>query len=149
MKGKLLVLFLFFNFCLVAQNADVVKWDENYSHVLKKANRNQKPVIVYFSGSDWCAPCKRLKKDLFDSSDFEVLANKCNLLYVDIPQNRDLLSQAQYNHNKELMNKLNPRKVFPLVMVLDKKGNIKKQLSGYGVIQEPSGYLQMIRESIE
>lgn len=149
MKRKLLVLFLFFSFCLAAQSHSDVKWGYDYSKILKKANRNKKPVVVYFSGSDWCAPCKRLKKDLFEASSFENLAKKCNLLYVDIPQNRDLISEAQYKHNKELMNKLNPRKVFPMVMILDKKGNIKKQLSGYGSIQEPSNYLHMIRESIK
>lgn len=149
MKEKLLVLFLVFGLNLMAQDKSVVTWEYDYDTVLKKAKKNKKDVVVYFSGSDWCAPCKRLKKDLFEASSFVDVAKKINLLYVDIPQNRDLISDAQYKHNKELMNKLNPRKVFPMVMILDRKGNIKKQQSGYGSIEEPTGYLQMIRESIK
>lgn len=148
MKYKLIVLFLLFSFSTFSQETSNLKWLHSYEKAVKKSKRNKKPIVLYFSGSDWCRPCKRLKKDLFETASFEKISKKLNLLYVDIPQNRDIISEKQYKHNKELMHQLNPRKVFPMVMILNKKGKVENKLSGYGSAEEPTAYLNMIKESI-
>lgn len=146
MRNTLLFLFALISFSISAQVSNSFKWSENYRSVLEKAKKNKKPVLVYFSGSDWCGPCKRLKKDLFDVPSFSNIAKDYNMLYIDIPQKQDVISEKQYKHNKELMHQLNPNKVFPTVLILDKKGNVKDKMTGYSSIEEPTSYLNMINK---
>ncbi len=144
MKFKLFFIAALVAFSISAQKHPKVNWSEDYKSILKKAKRNHKNIIVYFSGSDWCKPCIKLKKDLFEQQSFSNIAENYNLLYVDIPQNQDLISASQYKKNKELMAELNPRKVFPTVMILDSRGRVKEKISGYSSIADPTNYLSMI-----
>ena len=83
------------------------KWLTDFGKALNTAKKNKKNVLVYFTGSDWCPPCKMLKKDLFDTYEFEEISKEYVLLYVDIPRNANLLSPEQMEHNKELLLKYN------------------------------------------
>lgn len=110
-----------------------VNWNIDYNIALNQSQSNQKNVLVYFTGSDWCSPCKKLKKDLFATNEFKSLANEYNLVYVDIPRNQDLISPEQYQKNKALMEQLNKRKVFPLLVVINPTGEILDEYSGYSM----------------
>ena len=59
---------------------------------------------------------------MFDTNEFQELSDNYILLYVDLTRKKDLLSDKQLIQNKELLTKLNKRKVFPLLKVLDSKG---------------------------
>ncbi|SEL75297.1 hypothetical protein SAMN04488008_105100 [Maribacter orientalis] len=63
-----------------------------------------------------------LKTDFFNTNEFQELSDNYVLLYVDVTRNKDLLSDKQLIQNKKLLTKLNKRKVFPLLKVLDSKG---------------------------
>ncbi len=150
MLKKLIILFFFI--CSItgfSQERENLKWEHSYKRVLKLAKKNKKPILVYFSGSDWCAPCVKLKKDFFDSDLYTDLFNKFNLLYIDIPQRVDIISPKQYIHNQKVLKELNPKKVFPKILVLNKKGKIKDTKSGYSSIAEPSIYTNMLKKYVD
>lgn len=149
MRRVVFVLLMLLFVSVNAQQKSQLNWLTNYELVLKKAKKNKKPILVYFSGSDWCSPCKRLKKDLFDSEKFTGISKQYNLLYVDIPQKMDVISKKQYDYNKQLLQKLNPNQVFPLVMILNKKGKIKKEKKGYSSIATPDAHLNMLKEFVQ
>ena len=61
-----------------------------------------KPIVANFTGSDWCGWCKKLKKEVFDKTEFKNWANEnVVLLEVDfprrVPQTEELKKQ-----NREL-----------------------------------------------
>ncbi|MGY5353203.1 thioredoxin family protein [Wenyingzhuangia sp. IMCC45533] len=149
MLKKLTFLLFLFSFSVFSQADKKLHWNQNYNLALKKAKKNKKPILVYFSGSDWCAPCKRLKEDLFDANAYADLLDEFNLVYVDIPQKLDVITPKQYAHNKELLKELNPRKIFPYVLVLNKKGKVLETKSGYSSIAEPTVYAQMLKKHIK
>ena len=64
---KYLFLLLMIPFLATAQmdikNANDSKWLTNYDTAISKAKKQKKNVLVYFTGSDWCPPCKMLKTD--------------------------------------------------------------------------------------
>ncbi|NKI32130.1 thioredoxin family protein [Croceivirga thetidis] len=122
-----------------------VSWNVDYSVALEESQSNQKNVLVYFTGSDWCAPCKKLKQDLFSTSEFKSLSKAYNLVYVDIPRNQDLITAEQYEKNKALMGELNKRKVFPLLVVVNPKGEIIDDYSGYSM----NGHVQYHLDFLE
>ena len=67
------ILYIFTFFFLVPNVSETktigdVNWQTDYKSVLKQAKKDKKNVLVYFTGSDWCPPCKMLKRDLFVSA---------------------------------------------------------------------------------
>ena len=96
-------------------------WFENIKQAKAKAKETNKPMLLNFSGSDWCIWCKRLNKEVLSKSAFEEYA-KSNLVLVsvDFPQftsQRDDLK----NQNQELAQTYKI-KGFPTVVLLSSEG---------------------------
>ncbi|MCL5244750.1 thioredoxin family protein [Cellulophaga sp. 20_2_10] len=123
-----------------------VEWNTDYETVLKRAKKQDKNILVYFTGSDWCGPCKMLKKDLFETSEFKEIAKNYELLYVDIPRNNDLLTPEQLKHNMDLMAKYNKKGVFPNLKILDSKGREKGALHGYSMNGEVQHHIKFLKK---
>jgi len=102
-----------------------------YKQALNKSRKEKKPVLIYFTGSDWCGPCKILDKTLFHTEKFKAIADKdLILLEVDIPRRIDLLSAKQMRHNKNIQEIYNVRS-FPTVMIVNYKGKKIAEKKGY------------------
>lgn len=85
---------------------DKADWSLTYKEALKQAKAEKKPLLVYFKGSDWCGPCKKLDKELFSSQKFNDLSKTHFVLYeADIPLNKDLVSEEKLKVNKKLVKK--------------------------------------------
>ncbi|MGJ8737587.1 thioredoxin family protein [Zobellia laminariae] len=144
-----LLLFLILPLCLIGQTdtTSSVDWLKNYDKAIKVSKKENKNVLVYFTGSDWCPPCKKLKHDLFETDEFSELSKSYVLLYVDIPRNKDLLSDKQWDHNQEILKKLNKKGVFPLLTVVDGKGKALDEYSGYGMTGEIGYHLNFLKKN--
>ena len=102
----------------VASEKNSVKWESTYKGALKKSKRENKPLLIYFTGSDWCGPCKVLDKKLFHSEKFKKLADKGLILYeADNPRNKDIISKKKLEVNANLQSKFNVRSFPTLVFV--------------------------------
>jgi thioredoxin-related protein len=96
---------------------------------LVKAKQEHKKVLLYFSGSDWCAPCIKFKKTFIQNEAFQSFASE-NLIVVnaDFPRlKKNALSAEQTTENEKLADKYNANGIFPLVLVLDENGKILKK----------------------
>lgn len=125
------------------------KWLTDYDVAVKKATKEKKNILVFFTGSDWCPPCIALKKDFFETENFDTYSSNYILLYVDIPRNRDLLSADQLKHNKELASKYNKRGSVPMLKVINENGNELGAMSGYsmnGEIQYHTKFLDKYKK---
>ncbi|MET6990071.1 thioredoxin family protein [Sediminicola arcticus] len=121
MKLLVRVLLIFFTLFCAAQD-----WQENYKGVLAMAQHEDKPIVLVFSGSDWCAPCIKLDRDIWQSEEFKSYSKQNYLLYrADFPRKKEnKLKDQVVQQNKELADRYNSKGYFPLVLVLDKNGNI-------------------------
>jgi len=122
-------------------------WYLDYQSALEEARKTDKNLLVYFTGSDWCAPCKMLKKDLFESEEFKEVSVDYVMLYIDIPRNKSLLNSEQLAHNMALLPRFNKRNVFPLFAVLNAKEKKVDQFSGYNMKGEIRHHLDFIRKN--
>jgi len=107
-------------------------WLTNYEDALQLAKKEKKGVLLLFTGSDWCPPCKRLHHDVFDSEGFKEFAKK-NLILVelDFPRKREnKLPAEQQNYNRALSRKFKVRG-FPTVVILDADGKELGRWVGY------------------
>ena len=96
---------------------------------LTKAKQEHKKVLLYFSGSDWCAPCIKFKKTFIQNEAFQSFASE-NLIVVnaDFPRlKKNALSAEQTTENEKIADKYNANGIFPLVLVLDENGKVIKK----------------------
>lgn len=109
------------------------EWLTNYEEAIKKATKEKKNVLIFFTGSDWCQPCIALKKDFFETPAFDDYAKNYVLLYVDIPRNKNLLDEKKLKQNKELASKLNKKGAVPMVKIINEDGEELGAMAGYSM----------------
>ena len=114
-------------------------WLTDFDVAARVAVRDHKLILLNFSGSDWCAPCVQMKKDVFGSESFSEFAEqRLVLVQADFPRaKKNKLSKEQTAHNEALAEKYNSEGKFPLTLLLDEKGNVIKQWDGYVYGSQP------------
>lgn len=118
-------LFLF-TFVLVTTSNFAQNWTTNLEEAKATAAKENKNILLVFSGSDWCAPCIKLDKNVWQSTEFKTYAEgKFVLLRADFPKKKaNVLPEALKNANLALAEKYNKEGFFPLVVVLDANGKV-------------------------
>lgn len=96
-------------------------WLTNWQEAVKKAKASNKIILVNFTGSDWCQPCKRLHKEVFDTKEFKEWAKKNVILMVaDFPEN--IKQSKQLVNQNEALSKRYGVIGFPDIRFIDHKG---------------------------
>ncbi len=126
---KLLVLCCFFAATLALPAAEGADWSTDYKAALVQAKAENRHVLLFFTGSDWCSWCKRLQKEVLRTPEFNKYAGeKLILVELDfphaVPQSRAVKVQ-----NEKLADRFKIE-VYPTVIVLDSSGKKVGQL-GY------------------
>lgn len=109
-----------------------VKWEPDFSKAKQTASEKHELILLNFSGSDWCGPCMRLKKEIFESEVFSKFADSSLVLVnADFPRNKkNQLDKEITKQNDALADKYNPDGKFPYTLLLDPQGNILKTWDG-------------------
>jgi thioredoxin-related protein len=117
---------LCFLFLIVAVFGYSQNWNTNFEEVKVKAEKENKNILLVFSGSDWCGPCIKLEKVVWKSPEFQAEADKNWVIYrADFPNKRkNQLAPDMVESNNKLAEKYNKNGIFPLVMLLDPKGKV-------------------------
>ena len=139
MKSILFTLLLLISCLGQAQN-----WQTDFEQAKKIATDQDKNIIIVFSGSDWCAPCIKLDKNIWQSEAFKNEAAKdWVLVKANFPRKKaNELSKEQTELNRKLAEKYNIEGSFPLVVVLDKNGKVLGKMGFKNVA--PEEYINMI-----
>ena len=98
--------FLVFIIIVLAQtnNAQTVdlNWHTDLSKAVSISINEKKPIMLFFTGSDWCGWCMRLKKEVFNHEKFKIWSDdKIILVELDFPR-RKKLEPNILNQNREL-----------------------------------------------
>jgi len=133
MKQLLVIAFVMLTVVSLAQENDTtqLKWLTNLEEAEKVSEVENRPILVYFNGSDWCTPCKALKKDFFETEEFASRAKGMVLVMIDYPRRMDIISETQKAYNKTVMEEYNTDKSFPKLVMLNFKGKELGVISGY------------------
>ena len=57
---KLVILFLLVATTTFVQAQDGLKWENNMKTAIERSQNEQKPLFLFFTGSDWCGWCMKL-----------------------------------------------------------------------------------------
>src|SRR3954468_8428901 len=58
-------------------------WTDNLEAAKAQAKKENKKILLDFTGSDWCGWCKKLDSEVFSTSEFKDYAAK-NLVLVEV-----------------------------------------------------------------
>ena len=109
------------------------EWLTDFDQARLEAKKSNKLIMLNFSGSDWCAPCIQMKRDVFEKPAFQEYASE-NLVLVkaDFPRlKKNQLDPEQRAHNEKLADRYNPKGKFPLVILLDADGKLMYEWDGF------------------
>lgn len=101
MNKFLLTILLAISVSVIAVSQELV-WHTDMTKASEKAIEENKPVLMFFTGSDWCGWCKRLQSEVFQTSDFATWAKEnVVLMELDFPR-RTQLDQTTKVQNYQL-----------------------------------------------
>jgi thioredoxin-related protein len=108
-------------------------WLGDFNTAKKEAAEKHKLILINFSGSDWCGPCIRLRKEILGSADFEnYAAEHLVLVRADFPrQKKNQLPKEQVKLNEALADQYNPEGKFPYTLLVDENGKVLKSWDGF------------------
>lgn len=93
-------------------------WETDVDAALALAKKENKAVMLEFTGSDWCPPCIKMGKEVFSKEEFVKEASKKYILvHLDFPKGDKELADK----NKPLLEKYKVSG-FPTVVLLDSEG---------------------------
>lgn len=110
-----------------------IVWLGDFKDAVKEAQTSHKTILINFSGSDWCGPCIRMRKEILESDAFvKYAADHLVLVRADFPrQKKNQLKTEQIKRNESLAEQYNPDGKFPYTLLVDEKGKILKSWEGY------------------
>lgn len=83
---KIYIIAVFF-IGLVATQAQELKWHTDVREAIALGNKEHKPLLLFFTGSDWCGWCIRLQKEVLKTPEFTKWAKeKVVLVELDYPR---------------------------------------------------------------
>ena len=82
-----------------ASQAQELVWQTDINKAISISSKEKKPMLLFFTGSDWCGWCIRLQKEVLKTPEFAAWAKKnVVLVELDFPR-RTPQSDAIKNQN--------------------------------------------------
>ncbi len=121
---KIILLCCFFTCVIFPTQAQ--EWLTDIDEAKKIASEKNQKIILVFQGSDWNGMCRRLDKEIWTNAEFRTYAKEhFVMLKADFPRRAEnRLPEILQKKNKKLAEKYNLDGDFPLVVVLNKKGEV-------------------------
>lgn len=117
----IIVSFLFYTGCSSSAKDNSLHWYTNLAKAEQTAQKVNRPILVDFTGSDWCIWCKRLDNEVFSKDEFKNYAkNNLILVKIDFPEKIQQTPATKY-YNQQLAQKFGVQG-FPTVFLLSSKG---------------------------
>ncbi len=124
-------------------------WIADFNTAKQLAKKENKPLLVFFTGSDWCGPCKILHKYFFETAEFIKLADKELILYkADFPRRTDAITPEQKKMNYKIKSEFVIRG-FPTVVMLNSKGEEVGRRTGFTYDHDTQYHYALIKDAIK
>lgn len=118
-------------------------WLTDVDEAIALAKKDNKAVMIQFTGSDWCPPCIAMHKNVFSKQEFfEKADEKFVLVYLDFPRGDDEVREK----NMPLAQKYTIEG-YPTILLLDSEGN---EFARFIASQHPTveGFLDHLDKSL-
>ena len=137
---------IFISLLFICQFVIAQEWVSSWANATEKSTTSNKPILLVFSGFDWCAPCIKLDRDIWATTVFQSYAKEHLILYkADFPRRKDnQLPELLASENKKLAEQYNTKGYFPLVVLLSPKKEILGQTAYLNI--SPEAYIEKLQD---
>lgn len=125
---KTIYIFLISIFTTVFVSAQELTWHTDMGKASEYAIQEKKPLLMFFTGSDWCGWCIRLQNEVFKTDEFKKWANE-NVVLVEldfpkrVPQDDTIKAQ-----NRQLQSMFKVRG-YPTIWFANPEMNSEKKIN--------------------
>ncbi len=109
-----------------------IRWNTDFDKAKQQAFRENKFILINFSGSDWCGPCIEMKKEIFESGAFiNFASDHLILVNADFPRlKKNKIEDGQTAKNNALAAVYDPDGKFPLTVLVNARGKVLQEWDG-------------------
>ena len=98
-------------------------WGEDFEAAKAAAAKDKKPILVDFTGSDWCGWCIKLDKEVFSKKEFKDYAKE-NLVLLSLDFPHEKRQSSKIKKQNEALEKKYGVQGYPTILLLDAEGNV-------------------------
>ncbi|PIV64217.1 MAG: thioredoxin family protein [bacterium (Candidatus Ratteibacteria) CG_4_9_14_3_um_filter_41_21] len=107
------------------------EWLTDFNQAKEEAAEKKLPILIDFTGSDWCSWCIKLDQEVFSQNEFKEYAKDHLVLFLaDFPGKRGKKLAAEVKAQNEQLFKTYDIKGYPTILLLDASGKVIAQ-TGY------------------
>lgn len=123
-----------------------VQWFTDFNAAQKASQADNKPMLVLFTGSDWCHWCIKLEKEIIQDPNYAKEGGDAyRHVYIDSPRYARLGADQERANAK--LREIYDIQGYPTVLILDPQGNELAE-AGY-VPGGPAGFFKQVNESLK
>ena len=129
--------------------AKVGHWTMDFDAAVKLAGEKKLPMMLNFTGSDWCGWCKLMDGAVFAKEDWKKFAaENAVLVTLDFPKDKTIVPENYVSRNEELMKAFGVRG-YPTYVVLDSDGKTKLGQLAAGQGKTPASFIEEFKGVIK
>lgn len=129
---------------IATEGAEVGKWTMDFEAASALAKEKDLPLLLNFTGSDWCGWCKLMDGNVFAKPEWEEFASdQVILVTVDFPRDKSIVPEKFIAQNNELKGKFGIRG-YPTYVVLDSDSETKIGQLGAGREKTPASFIEEV-----
>lgn len=122
------------------------KWTMDLEAAKKVAAEKKLPILLDFSGSDWCGWCTLMETNVFMKAEWAAYAtNNLMMVLIDFPNDKSLVPEKYVERNQKLNEKYGVEG-FPTFIVLDDDGETELGRLGAGRDKTPEIFIAELRQ---
>ena len=128
------------------QGAKVGQWTMDFDAAKTLAKEKNLPILINFTGSDWCGWCKLMDRSVCSKPEWEAYAKEnLVLVYIDFPQDKALVPVHFVARNQKLSDSFDVRG-YPTYIVLASDGETRLGQLGASRTATPESFMADLKK---
>jgi thioredoxin-related protein len=125
------------------------QWTMDFDAATKTAAEKKLPLLLNFTGSDWCGWCKLMDEEVFAKEDWKKFAaDNTMLVTLDFPKDDTIVPEKYKARNEKLKEQFGVGG-YPTYIILDSDGKTVLGQLGAGKEKTPASFIEEFKAAVK
>jgi thioredoxin-related protein len=126
------------------EGAEVGRWTMDFEAASKLAKEKDLPMLLNFTGSDWCGWCQLMDENVYAKPEWQQFAAKqLVLVTLDFPNDKTIVPEKFVARNGRLQEQFKVQG-YPTYVILDADGTTELGRLGAGEDKTPASFIEEV-----